>query len=413
MNTLFYNPAQILTVTTNLKNYKRGNELKEIGVLSNHSILVSDGLIKDLIPNIELDKYSFDEKIDLTKKIILPGLVECHTHLVFAGSRALEFNQRLNGKSYEQIAKSGGGINSTVKAVRQSSFEELVSLSKPRIERFIEQGVTTLEIKSGYGLSFYDEIKILEVIEQLNKLYEIEIVPTFLGAHTFPPEYNNDKDRYIDILTEELIPYISENNLAKWCDGFCEITAFSPAQIRKVFQAAKINNMEIKLHTDQFNSIGGLELALEMEAKSVDHLEIINSEKTLLFENVETVAVLLPGVSYSLKYNFAPSRHLINNNAIVALATDYNPGSSHINNISLIWGLAAFNMGMSLEEIISSYTINSAKALNLSHQIGSIEIGKNADFSIFNTTDYTDLLYNFGNNLNVKTVKKGKVIYER
>ncbi|MCB9218850.1 MAG: imidazolonepropionase [Ignavibacteriales bacterium] len=413
MNTLFYNPAQILTVTTNLKNYKRGNELKEIGVLSNHSILVSDGLIKDLIPNIELDKYSFDEKIDLTKKIILPGLVECHTHLVFAGSRALEFNQRLNGKSYEQIAKSGGGINSTVKAVRQSSFEELVALSKPRIENFIEQGVTTLEIKSGYGLSFYDEIKILEVIEQLNKLYEIEILPTFLGAHTFPPEYNNDKDRYIDILTEELIPYISENNLAKWCDGFCEVTAFSHAQIRKVFQAAKINNMEIKLHTDQFNSIGGLELALEMEAKSVDHLEIIKSEKTLLFENVETTAVLLPGVSFSLKYDFAPSRQLINNNAIVALATDYNPGSSHINNISLIWGLAAFNMGMSLEEIISSYTINSAKALNLSHQIGSIEIGKNADFSIFNTSDYTDLLYNFGNNLNVKTVKKGKVIYER
>jgi imidazolonepropionase len=410
MNTLLFNPAQIITVGTGQKNFKRGKHLHEIGILKDHSILISDGKIKSIIENDRILKTKIDNKIDLTGKIILPGLVECHTHSVFAGSRANEFNLRLSGKTYEEIAMSGGGINYTVKAVRESSYEDLLSISKPRIENFIKQGVTTLEIKSGYGLSFYDEIKLLEVINKLNSIYKIDIIPTFLGAHTFPPEYMNDKDQYVDIIVNEMIPFIVDKKLAKSCDGFCEKTAFSPKQIETIFIAAQENKLDLKLHTDQFNSIGGLDLALEMNAKSVDHLEVLDESGTEKFADSETVAVLLPGVSFSLQYNYAPARKLIENNAIVAIATDYNPGSSHINKLNIIWGLAAFHMKMSIEEIISAYTINAAKALNLSKKIGSIEVGKAADFAIFETDNYNDLLYNFGSNLCVSTFKNGEVI---
>lgn len=410
MNTLLYNPSQIITENTKSQNFKRGNELGKIEILNNHSIIINDGKIEKIIKNNKIKNYKVDQRIDLSGMIILPGLVECHTHSVFAGSRANEFNMRLNGKTYEDIANSGGGINSTVKAVRESSFEDLIYFTKSKIENFINQGVTTLEIKSGYGLSFYDEIKLLEVINKLNSIYNIDIIPTFLGAHTFPPEYLNDKDQYVDIIVNEMIPFVREKNLAKTCDGFCEKTAFSTKQIEKIFIAAQDNKLDLKLHTDQFNSIGGLDLALGMNAKSVDHLEVLDESGTKLFSNSETVAVLLPGVSFSLKYNYAPARKLIENNAIVALATDFNPGSSHINNISLIWGLAAFNMNMSLEEIISAYTINSAKALNLSDKIGSIEVGKDADFAVFDTNNYSDLLYNFGNNLCKMTIKNGEII---
>ena len=413
MITLLFNPAQIITVNTKGKNFKRGSELSDLDVLRDHSILVEDGIIKKLIKNKLLKDTKFDTRIDLTNKVVLPGLVECHTHLVFAGTRSDEFSMRLAGKSYEEIAKSGGGINSTVKAVRECSFEDLLKLAMPRVQKFIDQGVTTLEIKSGYGLSFYDEIKILQVIKELNAIFAIDIKATFLGAHTFPPEYKNDKNQYIKILTKEIMPYIAEKKLATACDAFCEKTAFSPAQVEEIFIAAKENNLTIKLHTDQFNSIGGIDSALKFDAKSVDHLEVINEENIEKVAESNSTAVLLPGVSFSLQYNYAPARELINKNAIVALATDYNPGSSHINNISLIWGLAALKMGMSIEEIISAYTINSAKALNISEKVGSIEIGKEADFAVFDTNNYSELLYNFGNNLNLMKIKKGKVIYEK
>ncbi|MEE9430387.1 MAG: imidazolonepropionase [Melioribacteraceae bacterium] len=413
MQILFKNPAQIVTVNTNGINYKRGKDTSELDVLKAHSILVENGIIKKIIPNKNLDKVIVDKEIDLTSKIILPGIVECHTHTVFAGTRAKEFRKRLSGTSYEKITKSGGGINTTVKAVRNSSFEELIEIAEPKINEFITQGVTTLEIKSGYGLSYYDEIKLLQVINHLNLNCSIDIIPTFLGAHTFPPEYANDKDQYIKILTDELIPYIAENKLAKSCDAFCEATAFSAKQIDKIFEVAKNNGLDIKLHTEQFNSVGGLDVALKHNAKSVDHLEVLGDAGIAKLSNSDTVAVLLPGVSYFLQYSFAPGRKLIDNNSIVALATDYNPGSSHISNISMIMSLAAFKMNMTTEEIISAYTINSAKALGVSNSVGSIEVGKVADFSIYNTSGYSDIIYNVGKNLNCLTVKNGEVIYRK
>ncbi|MBU0472604.1 MAG: imidazolonepropionase [Bacteroidetes bacterium] len=412
MITLLRNPTQIITVNTKGTNFKHGKEMNDIGVLLNHSILIEDGIIKNIIENSRINESEFHNEINLENKIVLPGLIECHTHTAFAGSRSEEFKLKLQGISYEDIAKSGGGITKTMNAVRNSTFDELMEIVKPRIDDFISQGITTLEIKSGYGLSFYDEIKLLQVIKALNKIYKIDIIPTFLGAHTFPPEYINDNEKYIDLINNELIPYIANHNLAKFCDAFCESTAFSAEQIERIFNVAKKNGLKLKLHTEQFNSIGGLEIALKMGATSVDHLEVLREEQIDLIAESNTTAVLLPGVSFFLNYDYAPARKLIDSNTIVALATDYNPGSSHISNFQLIMSLAAIKMQMTIEEIISAITINSAKALDISNSVGSLEIGKNADFSVFKANDYSEIVYNVGKNLNVMTIKNGEVIYE-
>lgn len=413
MNQLLFNPAQILTIDTRGKNLKKGKEQSDIGLLENTSIGYEEGIIKKFIETSKVNKSDYDEVIDLSNKVVLPGLVECHTHTVFAGSRADEFRMKLEGTDYEEIACKGGGIISTVKAVRNSSFDELVNIVKPRIEYFISQGITTLEIKSGYGLSFFDEIKILQVIQHLNKIYPIEIVATFLGAHTFPPEYKKDRKKYIEIIIDEMLPYISENNLGEFCDAFCESTAFNAEEVDKIFTAAKKNNLRLKLHTEQFNNIGGLEVALNHKAVSVDHLEVLSDEQIEKLKKSKTTAVLLPGVSFFLDYDYAPARKLIDKKIPVALSTDYNPGSSHIANLNLIMSLAALKMKMSIEEIITSVTINSAAALCREKEVGSLEIGKRADFAVFNTNHYADIVYQVGKNICCMTIKDGKIIYEK
>ncbi len=412
MKKLIYNPSQIVTVNSHGKNFKRGKELNEIEFLTDHSIILEHNVIKDIVSTSNVTLSEFDEIIDISGKLILPGLVECHTHTAFSGSRANEFKERISGISYEDIARRGGGINSTVNAVRNSSFENIVNAMKPRIFNFISQGITTLEIKSGYGLDFENEIKLLKAINYVNQLYPIDIIPTFLGAHTIPPEHKKDRNKYINILTNDLIPYVAENELAYFCDGFCESTAFSAAEIDVILLSAKEAGLGIKLHTEQFNTIGGLDVALKYEAVSIDHLEFITSSDIKKLSNVDTVSVLLPGVSFFLDYQYAPARELINNNAIVALSTDFNPGSSHINNIHFIMWLAAIKMKMNIEEIISAVTINAAKALKLEDDRGSIELNKKGDFAIFDVAEYSELIYNVGINCNYMTIKDGEIIYQ-
>ena len=413
MKTLFTNAAQIVTCNSNGKNLKRGKDLSEIFVLENHSILVEDGIIKDILPYYSTSNIQIDKKINLSGKVILPGLIDCHTHTAFAGSRANEFREKIAGVHYEEIAKRGGGINTTVTAVRNSSLTELVELMKPRVQEFIAQGVTTLEIKSGYGLDFENEIKLLHAIKIINEIFPIDIVSTFLGAHTFPVEFKEDHSAYVDLLINKMIPHITKNNLAEFCDGFCESTAFTSKQIDRIFTAAANAGLKLKLHTEQFNNVGGLDVALKHNATSVDHLEVLSEKDFSKFSTTETVAVLLPGVSLFLDYQFAPARMLIENNAIIALATDYNPGSSHILNLHLIMSLAAIKMKMKIEEIINAVTINSAKALNREKIVGSIEIGKNADFAVFNTEDYSDIIYNVGRNLLSHTIKSGEIVFQK
>ena len=412
MITLLFNPASIITINTSGKNYKRGIELSDIGQLFEHSVLIEDDIIKDVIPGSSLNKNKYEKVIDVTGKTVFPGLVECHTHTAFAGSRADEFRQRLSGIGYEEIAKKGGGINTTVTAVRSASFEELVNIIKPRIDHFISQGITTLEIKSGYGLDFENERKLLQVINFLNEIYPIDIVPTFLGAHTFPPEFKSNHQIYVDEIINKMIPHFANQKLAEFCDGFCEATAFSFDEIDKIFSIAKEHGLKLKLHTEQFNTIGGLDVALKHKAVSVDHLEAIKDEDIPKLGKTDTVAVLLPGVSFFLNHKYAPARKLIEQNAIIALATDFNPGSSHISSLSLIMSIAALKMKMTIEETISAVTINAAKALCREQTIGSIEIGKKANFAVFDTEDYADIVYSIGNNLNCMTIKDGKVIYK-
>lgn len=413
MKKLLYNPAQILTINTDGKNLKRGKEQSDIGLLEKTSIIIENGVIKDFIKTSKANTSKFKEVIDFTDKVVTPGLVECHTHTVFSGSRADEFRMKLNGTNYEEIAKKGGGIISTVKAVRESSFDQLVQIVKPRIDYFIAQGITTLEIKSGYGLSFYDEIKLLQVIQHLNKIYPIEIVATFLGAHTYPPEYKKDRKKYVEIIVDEMLPYVAENNLAEFCDAFCEATAFSATEVDKIFKAAKKHNLKLKLHTEQFNNIGGLETAVENRAVSVDHLEVLQEEQIKNLKKGKIISVLLPGVSFFLNYEYAPARKLIDNNIPIALATDYNPGSSHIANLNFIMSLAALKMHLSIEEVITSVTINSAAALCREKETGSLEIGKSADFAIFDTNNYADIVYQVGKNICGMTIKGGEIIYKK
>ena len=411
MKSLLFAPSQILTINTSGKNEKRGKEFSNVNALDGHSVVLEDDIIKDIIPNSSSNKNSFDAVLDLEGKIVLPGLIECHTHSAFTGSRADEFRQKLEGIDYEKIAESGGGINSTVKAVRKSTFEEIVNEVKPRIENFIAQGITTLEIKSGYGLDFENEIKLLQVINYLNEIYAIDIIPTFLGAHTYPTEHIQNRDEYIKIITNKMLPHIAQQKLARFCDGFCEATAFSADEIETIFASAEENGFKLRLHTEQFNSIGGLDVALSFNAVSVDHLEVLEEDDVKKLADSSTVAVLLPGVSFFLNYEYAPVRKLIDNNVVVALATDFNPGSSHISSLSLIMSIAALKMNMSIEETINAVTINAAKALCINDRVGSIEIGKKADFSIFNCHEYANIVYDIGRNLNCITIKNGNIIY--
>ena len=408
---LLYNPSQILTIDTKGKNLKRGKDMSEVNKISNHSILVEDDRIVDLIPNSSIHKTSYNFSIDLTGKTILPGLIECHTHSVFTGSRANEFRQKIAGVDYETIAESGSGINSTVKSVRESSFEDIVNATVPRINNFIAQGITTLEIKSGYGLNFENEIKLLQVINYLDEIFPIRIIPTFLGAHTFPVEMKNNRQEYVDEIITKMLPHIAKQKLAVFCDGFCEATAFYPDEINLIFSKAVEFGLKLKLHTEQFNTIGGLDVALKHNAVTVDHLEVINNDDLPKLSNLLTVAVLLPGVSFFLNHKYAPARELIDANAIVALATDFNPGSSNISNLSLIMSLAALKMGMTIEETINAVTINAARALAIQDSVGSIEIGKQADFAVINSEEYADIVYNIGQNMNCITIKDGNIVY--
>ncbi|HPN37261.1 MAG TPA: imidazolonepropionase [Melioribacteraceae bacterium] len=408
---LLKNANQIITVNTNGSNVKRGLEMNDIGISDFRNIITNNGLIVDITNNIKQDSC-YDEVIDLSNKIVLPGIVDCHTHTVFAGNRSEEFKLKIAGISYEEIAEKGGGISNTVTSLREMSFDDLYNLAASRIDYFISRGVTALEIKSGYGLSFYDEIKILQVIKALKNNYKIDIVPTFLGAHTIPREFKNDRDKYIEIIINQMLPYIKENSLATFCDVFCEATAFSSAETDKIFTAASKSGLKIKLHSDQFNNIGGIDVALKHNAVSVDHLEVIKEDDIEKISKSDTVCVLLPGVSFFLNYDFANAKALQEKNAIIAISTDFNPGSSHIHDINLIMSIAAIKMRMNIESIISAVTINAAKAIGLERFIGSIEIGKQADFSIFDAKDYSDIVYNVGKNLNIMTVKKGVIIYK-
>ncbi len=406
------NPARVLTFDSKGSDRRPGSAAADPAAVEGHDLVIENGVIKDLITS-GIFLNSPHKVIDAKGKLVLPGFVECHTHSLFAGDRSTEFKMKLEGRSYEDIAASGGGIVSTMRAVRDTDELNLLNTLIKRVDSFISQGVTTLEIKSGYGLDHESELKMLRVINAVKKFRQVTIVPTFLGAHTVPPEHKGDREKYLDILATQLLPEIAKEGLAKRCDAFCETSAFTPREVEQVFTKAKELGFELTLHTEQFNNTGGLELALRMGANSIDHLEVLQDDQIPLLTSSNSVAVLLPGVSWTLDYNYAPARKLLDAGATVALATDYNPGTSNINSIFLIMALAARKMKMTVQEILAAYTINSAAALGLSSSTGSIKPGKKADIAILDAQHEDQIIYNTAQNLNRTTISGGKIIYNK
>lgn len=407
---IIFNASQIATPIGDKAKY--GKEMKDISVIKNGSIVIENGLIRDVGPTTSImKKYNLSKYniIDAKDKAIVPGFVDAHTHFVFGGYREEEFFQRINGTSYMEIMNNDGGIESTVKKTRNMTFNELYELGLDRLNSMLGFGITTVEGKSGYGLDFHTETKQLKVMKKLDEDHPVDVVSTFLGAHAIPQEYKGNNDEYIDFMIEKLYPYIVRNKLAEFCDVFCEAGVFSIEESRKLLLEAKKLGFKLKLHADEISAFGGAELAASIGAISADHLLNVSDEGIRDMADNRVVSVLLPATAFTLDKPFANARKMIDGGCAVALGSDYNPGSCFSNSIPLIISLACIKMRMTPEEILTALTINGAAALDREASIGSIEVGKKADVLILKYPSYKYLMYNTGINIVDTVVKNGEV----
>jgi len=407
------NCEQLLTCRGQIP--KRAAALQDVGLLEKACIASYKGKIIFLGEEKKFKKEVRLEEdgtcIDGTGLVALPGFVDSHTHLPFAGTREEEFVLRLKGYSYQELAEQGLGIQTTVKATRQASKKDLLSLSLNRLDSMLLLGTTTAEAKSGYGLNLKDEIKQLEALEELNRDHPIDIVPTFMGAHEIPEEYKSRKGDYIELLTQKILPEVKEKNLAEFFDVFCEEGVFSVEETRKLVRAAKAAGFKIKIHADEFSPLGGAKLAAEEEATSADHLINITKEGIEELAKSQTAATLLPAVSVFLMYEKkAPARKLIEEGAIVALATDFNPGSSMTESMLFVLQLAVLSLKMSIEEAINAATVNAAYALAKHEEVGSLEVGKKMDVVLWDVPNYPTLVYHLGINPLKHVIKNGNIV---
>lgn len=405
-----HNANQLITVRGFSDSPAKKEQMQELHIIEDGSLLVADGKIVAVGKDAELRKQYPEqiekaEKINAKNKIVTPGLVDPHTHLVYAGSRENEYAMRLKGKSYMEIMNAGGGIHATTRATQQASFEQIYAETKRRLDTFLKQGVTTVEIKSGYGLTLEHEMKQLQVTKQLNDDHPIDIVPTFMGAHAVPVEYKDNPDRFVDIVVEEMIPAMAESGLAEFNDVFCEKDVFTPEQSRVILEAGKRYGLQPKIHADEIEPYGGAELAAEVGAISADHLLKASDTGIKKMADANVIGVLLPGTAFFLMAEYAPARKMIDSGLPIALSTDSNPGSSPTLSLQIIMNLACLKMGMTPEEVITATTINAAHAINRAKEIGSLEPGKKADIVIFNVPNYLFLSYQYGMN-HVDTVIK-------
>ena len=373
-----------------------GTEMSELAIIRDGGMLIRDGKIDTVSSSEEVAKNAGDaEVLDAGGRVILPGFVDAHTHLVFAGNRLDDFERRARGETYEQIARAGGGIWSTVEKTRAASGEELFTQARNYAKWFLCCGTTTVEAKSGYGLRVEDELKILRVMQRLNEETRLEIVPTFLGAHAVPRELNTDK--YIDLVIDEMLPRVADEKLAEFCDVFCERGYFDVEQSRRILTAARKLGLGLRIHVDQLSDSGGAQLAGELKATTADHLEKTDEQGIAAMKSAGVQPVLLPGSVYALGSTAYPrAREMIDAGLAVVLATDFNPGSSPTPSMPMILSLACTQMKMSAAEAITTSTINAAYSLNRGDKIGSLERGKLANFSIFDCEDYRELAYWFG-----------------
>ena len=376
-----------------------GAELCDLSIIAGGGMLVRDGAIVTTGPSevIEKQMSSDAEVVDATGRVVLPGFVDAHAHPVFAGNRVDEFEMRARGATYEQIAAGGGGIRSTVRQTRAATEDQLLAQATKHAEWFIRFGTTTVEAKSGYGLSVEDEIKILRVVRRLNQETPVEFVPTFLGAHAIPEDFQSAPDRYVSLVIDEMLPQIAKERLAEFCDVFCERGYFDVETCRKILNAAKARGLGIRMHADQLTNSGGAELAAELGAVTADHLEQTEAPGIAAMKRAGVQPVLLPGSVYSLgKTRYPRARAMIEAGLAIVIATDFNPGSSPTPSMQMVLSLAATQMKMSPAESVTAATINAAFSLRRGDKIGSLEAGKLANFALFDCADYRELAYYFG-----------------
>ena len=388
-STLFRN-AQIATMTPG----------KSYGLIENGAVVISADRIKWVGAEKELpDEFAGLQGKNLEGRLVTPALIDCHTHLVYGGSRATEFELRLNGASYEEISRNGGGILSTVTTTRNASQNELLAQSLPRLDALLSEGVATIEIKSGYGLDIETEIKMLRVARQLGKERSVRVKTSFLGAHAIPPEFSGKADAYIDFVCEEVLPAVHYENLADAVDGFCENIAFSPNQISRVFEKAKSFGLPVKLHAEQLSNLGGATLAAKYGALSADHLEFLDQTGVEVMGESGTVAVLLPGAFYTLRETQLPPLDSLRKAEVpIAIATDCNPGSSPLTSILLCMNMSCTLFRMTPEEALCGVTIVAAQALGIGDEVGTIEVGKKAELAVWNVDQPAELAYRAGFN---------------
>ncbi|SHM38056.1 imidazolonepropionase [Flavobacterium chilense] len=411
MITLITNIQELLQVRETSVSKVSGAEMAILPTIKNAFLLLKDDLISDFGSMENLPEINADHIIDATGKVVLPSWCDSHTHIVYAGNREQEFVDRINGFSYEEIANRGGGILNSAKKLNETSEDEIYEQSKLRLEEVMHLGTGAVEIKSGYGLTIEGELKMLRVIKKLAAHYPVTIKATFLGAHAFPLHYKENKSGYINEIITKMIPEIAQDKLADYIDVFCETGYFSVEETEQIMQAGIQFGLIPKIHVNQFNSIGGLQAAVKFKALSVDHLEIMNPEDIEALKNTETMPVALPSCSYFLSIPYTPAREMIKAGLPLALATDFNPGSTPSGNMNFVVATACIKMKMTPEEAINAATINGAYAMGISETHGSITKGKKANLIITKPiSSYYQIPYAFGSNLIENVLVNGKIL---
>ncbi len=415
MTILIKNANEVITLKSNIQGPRTKEQMREIAVVENGSVLIeADHIVAvGALDQLEVDFPDVVKKaetIDASGKIVMPGLVDCHTHLVHGGTREQEFNMRLNGSTYMEIMNAGGGIHATTKRTRETSFEDLYEKTMQHLDVFLKHGVTTVEAKSGYGLDWETEKKQLEVAKQLQATHDIDVVSTFMGAHAVPRDYKGREDEFVDVVIKDMLPKVAELELAEFNDVFCEKGVFTPEQSQRILEAGKALGLTPKIHADEIEPYKGAELAAEVGAISAEHLLVASDEGIKKMAEAGTIAVLLPGTAFFLRAPFARGRLMIDEGVPVAISTDFNPGSSPTMSLPFIMNLACMHMGMTLEEVLTATTINAAYALNRGEQIGSLEADKKADVVILDVANYKQLQYFYGMNHTHTVIKNGQVV---
>lgn len=411
MKTLLINIKELLQVRPTPIDKVSGTDMATLPTIQNAFLLIENNLISDFGKMEDLPQHPEAQIIDATGKTVLPAWCDSHTHIVYAGNRVQEFVDRINGLSYEEIANRGGGILNSAKKLNETSEEEIYQQSKERLEEVMKQGSGAVEIKSGYGLTVEGELKMLRVIKKLKENYPVAIKATFLGAHAFPKEFKENHSGYIDVIVNEMLPKIAAENLADYIDAFLETGYFSVEETERIMEAGKKYGLPAKIHVNQFTAINGIEACVKHNALSVDHLEIVTDEDIEILKNSDTMPVALPSCSYFISIPYTPARKMMEAGLPLALATDFNPGTTPSGNMNFVVATACIKMKMTPEEAINAATINGAYAMGLSETHGSITKGKRANLIITKPiTSFYQLPYAFGTNLIEQVIIEGKLV---